>query len=176
MKKTKIMKTPHWFSRNRFTSHLRIASAGALFIAAAVALVAASSGSSSSYDISTLAGKVASVNGVQGLGIRFSGVIEQEAEEPSASRPGPFTPFTPITPTHVLTSPLDGMTVTPPAVTVNQDTAFAQQNETAIAVDPNNSNRLVGGANDSVTRTWSCFVNGTPCSAFGGGRYSGTYY
>src|SRR5215470_13046199 len=143
MKKIKNMKTPHWFSRNRFTSHLRIASAGALFIAAAVALVAASSGSSSSYDISTLAGKVASVNGVQGLGIRFSGFIEQEAEEPSAPPRGPFTP---ITPTHVLTSPLDGMTVTPPAVTVNQDTAFAAQNETAIAIDPNNMNRIVGGA------------------------------
>lgn len=163
-------------NRNRFTSHLRIASAGALFIAAAVALVAASSGSSSSYDISTLAGKVASVNSVQGLGIRFSGLIEQEAEEPNASRPGPFTPFTPITPTHVLTSPLDGMTVTPPAVTVNQDTAFAAQNETAIAIDPNNPNRIVGGANDNVTKTWSCFVNGTPCSAFGTGGYSGTYY
>jgi hypothetical protein len=58
---------------------------------------------------------------------------------------------------------------------VNRDTAAAPQNETAIAVDPNNSNRIVGGANDYVTRTWSCFVGTTPCSALGDG-YSGTYY
>jgi hypothetical protein len=166
------MKSNNWFSRNRFVSHLRITSASALFIAAGIALVAASSSSGPSYDITTLAGKVASVNGVQGLGIRFSAFIEQEAEEPSAPPPGPLTP---ITPTHVLTSPLDGTTVTPPAITVNQDTAAATQNETAIAVDPNNSNRIVAGANDYVTRTWPCTVNGTPCSALGDG-YSGTYY
>ena len=63
----------------------------------------------------------------------------------------------------------------PPNVLVNQDTAGAPQNETAIAVDPNNPNRIVGGANDYVTRTWSCFVDGTPCSGLGDG-YSGTYY
>jgi hypothetical protein len=166
------MENPHWFSRNRLFSQLRIASASALFIAAAVTLVAASSRSSPSYDITTLAGKVAAVNSVQGLGIRFSAFIQQEAEEPTALPPGPIRP---ITPTHVLTSPLDGTTVTPPAVTVNQDTAAASQNETAIAVDPNNSNRIVAGANDYVTRTWSCYVNGTPCSALGEG-YSGTYY
>jgi hypothetical protein len=41
--------------------------------------------------------------------------------------------------------------------------------------DPNNPNRIVGGANDYVTRTWNCTVNGIPCSALGDG-YSGTYY
>jgi hypothetical protein len=163
------MKTPYWFNRNRFTSPVRIASASALFIAAAMALVAASSGSSRSYDISTLAGKVASLHGVRGLQIRFSAFIEQEAEETSGSAPLAITPI------HVLTSPLDGTTVTPPAVTVNQDTAAASQNETAIAVDPNNPNRIVGGANDYVTRTWSCFVDTTACSALGDG-YSGTYF
>src|SRR5205823_3283495 len=60
-------------------------------------------------------------------------------------------------------------------VAVRPSTAAAPQNETAIAVDPNNPNRIVGGANDYVTRTWSCFVDGTPCSALGDG-YSGTYY
>src|SRR5207247_10758287 len=30
-------------------------------------------------------------------------------------------------------------------------------------------------SNDYVTRTWSCTVNGTPCSALGD-AYSGTYY
>jgi hypothetical protein len=166
------MKTPRSFNRNRFSSHLRIASASALFIAAAIALVAASSSSSPSYDISTLAGKVASLKGTAGLQIRFSAFIEQEAEEPGAP-PGPFT--TPITPTYVLSSPLDGTTIVAPNVLVNQDTAAAPQNETAIAVDPNNPNRIVGGANDYVTRTWSCFVGDTPCSALGDG-YSGTYY
>ena len=120
-----------------------------------------------SYDTSTLAGKIASVNGTAGLNIRFSAFIEQEAAA--------------TTPADVLAS--DGATVTnggagsavlPPDVTVNQDTAAAPQNETAIAVDPNNANRVVGSANDYVTRTWSCFVGGTPCSALGDG-YSGTF-
>jgi hypothetical protein len=167
------MKTPHWFSRNRFFSLVRIASAGTLISAAAtMAFVAASSGFTPSYDISTLAGKVAVVNGTQGLGIRFSAFIQQEADEPGGA-PTPLS--SPITPTFVLTSPWDGTSVTPPAVTANQDTAAAPQNETTIAVDPNNANRIVGGANDYVTRTWNCTVNGTPCSALGDG-YSGTYY
>jgi hypothetical protein len=122
------------------------------------------------YDITTLAGKVASLHGTAGLQIRFSAYLEEEAEEDSAA-----PTQTPITPAFVLSSPLDGTTVTPPAVTVNQDTAGAPQNETAIAVDPNNPSRVVAGANDYVTRTWSCTVGGTPCSALGDG-YSGTYF
>lgn len=122
------------------------------------------------YDINTLAGKVASVNGTAGLQIRFSAFIEQQADqEDSAAAPGT------ITPANVLTSPLDGTSVAAPAVTVNKDTAAASQNETAIAVDPNNPNRIVAAANDYVTRTWSCSVSGTPCSALGDG-YSGTYF
>lgn len=123
------------------------------------------------YDINTLAGKVASLNGTAGLQIRFSALIEQEAalEEPN------LTPSTPITPAFVLGSPLDGNTVLPPAVTVNQDSAGGPQNETAIAVDPNNPQRVVAAANDYVTRTWSCDISGTPCSALGDG-YSGTYF
>ncbi len=126
---------------------------------------------SPTYDITTLAGKVASLNGTAGLQIRFSAFIEEEAnvEAPNLS------PSAPIAPAFVLSSPLDGNTVLPPAVTVNQDTAAAPQNETMIAVDPNNPNRVVAAANDYVTRTWSCMVNGVPCSALGDG-YSGTYY
>jgi hypothetical protein len=60
-------------------------------------------------------------------------------------------------------------------VLVNRDTAAAPQNETSIAVDPNNANRVVSSANDYVTRTWTCTISGTPCSALGDG-YSGTYY
>src|SRR5215831_17712072 len=139
------MKSDHWFIlRNRFASHLRIAGGGVLFIAAAaIAFIAVrpSGAGTPTYNINTLAGKVVSLRGTAGLQIRFSAFLEQEAEEQSA----PKGPMTPITPTHVLTSPLDGTTVIPPAVTVNQDTAAASQNETAIAVDPNNSSRIVGG-------------------------------
>jgi hypothetical protein len=126
--------------------------------------------SNPTYDITTLAGKVASVNGTAGLQIRFSALIEQEAQESSAP-----SVTTPITPSFVLSSPLDGSSVTAPDVTVNQDTAAAPQNETAIAVDPNNPSRVVAAANDYVTRTWNCFVGSTPCSALGDG-YSGTYF
>jgi hypothetical protein len=171
------MKTIRWFTRsNPVRSHLRIAIAGALVLtSAAMAFIAlrpssaVAAQSAPPYNINTLAGKVASVNGTAGLGIRFSAFIEQEAQEQSA----PFTAA--ITPAHVLTSPLDGPTIMAPDVLVNQDTAAAPQNETAIAVDPNNPNRIVGGANDYVTRTWSCFVGTTPCSALGD-AYSGTYF
>jgi len=133
-----------------------------------VANVAASA---QKYDINTLAGKVAAVNGTAGLQIRFSAFIEQEASIESTNT----TPSAPINPTYVLSSPLDGNSVLPPDVTVNQDTAGAPQNETAIAVDPNNPNRIVAAANDYVPRTWACEVNGVPCSSLGDG-YSGTYY
>lgn len=145
--------------------------AAAIGVLAIVLLAARAQAASPVYDISTLAGKVASLNGTAGLQIRFSALIEEEAalEEPN------LTPTAPITPAFVLSSPLDGDTVLGPAVTVNRDTAGAPQNETAIAVDPNNPNRVVAAANDYVTRTWSCSIDGTPCSALGDG-YSGTYF
>jgi len=143
--------------------------AALLGLAGSFTAVQASNGPT--YDITTLAGKVASLNGTAGLQIRFSSLIEQEAQESGAT--SPYT-STPITPANVLSSPLDGSSVAAPNVTVNQDTAAASQNETAIAVDPNNPNRVVAAANDYVTRTWSCTVSGTPCSALGDG-YSGTY-
>ena len=121
------------------------------------------------YDINTLAGKVASLNGTAGLQIRFSAFIEEEAEEEDATNANA------ISPAFVQSSPLDGNSIQAPNVLVNQDTAAASQNETAIAVDPNNPNRVVAAANDYVSRTWSCTVNNAPCSAQGDG-YSGTYY
>ena len=142
----------------------------------ALVLVAAltvqpSAAAQQTYDINTLAGKVASLNGTAGLQVRFSAFIEEEAEEEEPN----LVPAAPITPSFVLSSPLDGNTIAAPAVLVNQDTAGAPQNETAIAVDPNNPNRVVASANDYVTRTWACGVNGTPCSTLGDG-YSGTYF
>jgi hypothetical protein len=125
------------------------------------------------YNINTLAGKVASVNGTAGLQIRFSAFIEEEADPSEMTIPSAATPT--ITPNFVLSSTLDGSTIKAPDVLVNQDTAAAPQNETSIAVDPNNPNRVVASANDYVARTWSCLISGTPCSALADG-YSGTYF
>jgi hypothetical protein len=148
-----------------------IVATAALIVGLVMVGGASSSPAEPGYDINTLAGKVASLNGTAGLQIRFSAFIEEEAADPSALPPA----SPPITPAFVLSSPLDGTSVLAPNVTVNQDTAAATQNETAIAVDPNNPNRVVAAANDYTTRTWSCVVNGTPCSALGDG-YSGTYF
>ena len=123
------------------------------------------------FDITTLKGKVASLYSTAGLQIRFSAFIEEEAQEPDATPASP----TPINPAFVLSSPLDGTSVAAPDITVNQDTAAAPQNETAIAVDPNNPNRVVAAANDYAARTWSCTISGTPCSALAD-AYSGTYF
>jgi hypothetical protein len=139
-----------------------------LTLAAAAALSPTAWGQT--YDINTLAGKVASVNGTAGLQIRFSAFIEEQSAD--ASAPGAAGPITPV---NVLSSPLDGTSILAPAVTVNQDTAGAPQNETSIAVDPNNPRRVVASMNDYVTRTWTCSIGGTPCSALGDG-YSGTYF
>ena len=156
--------------RNQFFTWMFLLAFALSGIAPGVGVAAAAA---PKYDITTLAGKVASLNGTAGLQIRFSAFIEEEADM-TDSEPNP-NPGTPISPVYVLSSPLDGASVQPPDVTVNQDRAAAPQNETAIAVDPNNPNRIVAGANDYVTRTWNCFINGTPCSQLGDG-YSGTYY
>jgi hypothetical protein len=155
--------------------YLRIRSALAVGAVVAVCTTILLAGSASAatpaqrYDISTLAGKVASVNGTGWLQIRFSAFLEEEAQDSAAP---PVS--SPITPTFVPGSPLDGNTIAPPDVTVNQDTAGAPQNETAIAVNPNNPHQVVAAANDYVTRTWTCTIGATPCSALGDG-YSGTY-
>ena len=150
-------------------------SLGAVLVAVAMLTVALPSAiaASPTYDISTLAGKVAALHGTAGLQVRFSAFLEEEAgQDEEAPDPGPATP---ITPGLVLSSPLDGTSIAAPNVLVNQDTAGAPQNETSIAVDPNNANRVVSSANDYVSRTWTCTISGTPCSALGDG-YSGTYY
>lgn len=144
----------------------------ALVLAASPGYAGSSTSSAPTYDINTLAGKMAAIDATPGLIIRASAFVQEEADAGVLSNPGPYAP---ITPTFVLSSPLDGTSVASPAVTVNQDTAAAPQNEPAIAVDPNNPMRLVAGMNDYVTRTWSCTVGSTPCSALGDG-YSGTYF
>ncbi|HVG37074.1 MAG TPA: hypothetical protein VNA10_05030, partial [Thermoplasmata archaeon] len=110
---------------------------GFVVIAAGVQVSAASSNTSSSpsYNITTLAGKVASIQGTQGFYLRASALIEQEADNSEVGASPPYSPD-PITPMFVLSSPLDGTSVGPGAVVVNQDPNAATQNEPAIAVDP----------------------------------------
>ncbi len=145
----------------------------ALVLAASPAYAASSTSSAPTYNLNTLAGKMASIDATPGLIIRASGYLQQEAD--AGVVPPSSAPATPISPTYVVTSPLDATSVAPPAVTVNQDTAAAPQNEPAVAVDPNNAMRIVVGMNEYASRAWTCSVDGTPCSALGDG-YSGTYY
>jgi hypothetical protein len=159
-----------FISGRSFMKKLVVLAASAALVSAALLAGPPAQASAPTYNISTLAGKVASLNGTAGLQIRFSAYVEHEA---SGEVSAPSSPA--LTPTNVLSSPWDGTSVAAPAVTVNQDTAAAPQNETAIAVDPNNPNRVVGSANDYVARTWACSISGTPCSALGDG-YSGTYF
>jgi hypothetical protein len=119
------------------------------------------------YDVTTLKGKVAAVDGTAGLQIRMSAFIEVEADDEAASVLAPDG--------ATLGDPADGGVILAPDYVMNQDTAGAPQNETSIAVDPNNPLRVVGSANDYVSRTWPCMIDSTPCSALGDG-YSGTYY
>src|SRR3989442_6501160 len=95
---------------------------GFAVIAAGVQVSAASSTTSSSptFDITTLAGKVASIQATQGFYLRASALIEQEADSSDVGAPPPYSP-TPITPAHVLSSPLHGTSVSSPAVVVDQD-------------------------------------------------------
>ena len=147
---------------------------GAILVALGLLLASlppAATAGSPTYDITTLAGKVAALRGTAGLQVRFSALLEEEAAE-TEDIPAPEAP---ISPAFVLSSPLDGTSIQAPNVRVNQDTAAAPQNETAIATDPNNPSRIVASANDYVSRTWTCSVDGTPCSALGE-AYSGTYY
>src|SRR5438093_11629089 len=148
---------------------------GFAVMTAGVQVSAASSiASSPTYDITTLAGKVASIRGTQGFYLRASALIEQEADNLDVGAPPPYS-STPISPIHVLSSPLDGTSVLSPAVVVDQDTNAASQNEPAIAADPGNPNRIVVGMNDYVSRTWSCAIAGTPWRALGD-AYSGAYF
>ena len=128
----------------------------------------------STFDINTLAGKQAAVSAASPT-LNISAFVQDDWATTDAAPGDPTPDSSPITPAHVLSSPLDGSSIAAPDVTVNQDKHAAPQNETAIAVDPNNPGRVVVGTNDYVTRTWSCTVGTTPCSRLGDG-YSGTNY
>ncbi len=132
----------------------------------AVSLFGTATASAPTYDTSTIAGKVASVQGTAGLQIRMSAFLDADATaiNDADALGSDGATLAAGSPTNVLL----------PAVTVNQDRNAAPQNETSIAVDPNNPNIVVGSANDYVARTWACTVSGTPCSALADG-YSGAY-
>lgn len=149
---------PNW----RLGARLGLTALGGLAV-----VVSSTFAGSAPNDVSTLRGKVDAVRGTAGLQIRMSAFIEVEAEDDA---PGVLAPDG-----ATLSDMSDGGAVKLPDVVMNQDIAGAPQNETSIAVDPNNPNRVVGSANDYVTRTWSCTIGATPCSALGDG-YSGTYY
>lgn len=132
----------------------------------AVSVYGTATASTPTYDTSTLAGKVASVQGTAGLQIRMSAFLDEGATVSNAADllGSDGATLAAGSPTNVLS----------PAVTVNQDQNAAPQNETSIAVDPNNPQIVVGSANDYVARTWACTISGTPCSALSDG-YSGAY-
>src|SRR6266550_4266879 len=115
--------------------------------------------SQTSYDINTLAGKLASVSNTPGLLISLSGYLQQEADmsDQATNSAAATSTNSAITPTYVLNSTLDGTTVKSPDVTVNQDTLAATQNEPTVAVDPNNPNRMVVGSNDGG-QSWCCIA------------------
>ena len=163
----------------RLRSRIRAALTGAAILlpvlVGSIASSPATVGASSfTFDINTLAGKQAAVSAAN-PSLQISAFVEDDWATTDAAPGDPTPTSSVITPTYVLSSKLDGKTITAPAVTVNQDVHAAPQNETAIAVDPNNAKRVVVGSNDYVTRTWSCSVGTTPCSRLGDG-YSGTNY
>ena len=70
--------------------------AAAMVVTFASPVAQAKSTSDPTYDINTLAGKVASLHGTAGLQIRFSAFLEEEAADVSA--PPAAQPITPTTP------------------------------------------------------------------------------
>jgi hypothetical protein len=140
---------------------------------------AISSSLTQKFDITTLKGKAASLRATAPSDVRFSARMEFAADDDDGET-SPDALLAPGSDVFALPNPavLDGNAIlgAPDVVVVNQDHGGAPQNETSVAVDPNNPNRIVAGANDYVTGTWDCFLApGFPCSAIADG-YSGSYF
>jgi len=140
---------------------------------------AISSALTQKFDITTLKGKAASLRATAPSEVRFSARMEFAADDDDGET-SPDALLAPGSDVFALPNPaaLDGNTIlgAPDVVVVNQDHGGAPQNETSVAVDPNNPNRIVAGANDYVTGTGDCFLApGFPCSAIADG-YSGSYF
>src|SRR5438094_5740735 len=90
---------------------------------------------SKTYDTTTLAGKLASVNDTPGLYFSLSDFLQEEADTSDQAPPPP--PSTAKTPTFFLSRPLDCNSRQPPDLTRNQRLNGPPQNEQALADDPN---------------------------------------
>jgi len=133
---------------------------------------ASSSALTQKFDITTLKGKAASLRATAPSEIRFSARMEFAADDDDGET-SPDALLAPGSDLFAVPNPalLDGN-----AILGAQDHGGAPQNETSVAVDPNNPNRIVAGANDYVTGTWDCFLAPAfPCSAIADG-YSGSYF
>src|SRR2546425_12065739 len=109
----------------RYVAGIVVLVLGFVLIAAGAPASAASKGNSQTFDITTLAGKVASIQAKDGVYLRVSPFLEQEADAADAAPvPGPSSP---ITPTFILSRPLDGTSVAAPPLTVNPDQPGAAQ-------------------------------------------------
>src|SRR2546430_8391577 len=93
---------------------------GFVLIAAGAPASAASKGNSQTFDITTLAGKIASIQATDGFYLRVSPFLEQDADAADAAPAA--GPSAPITPTFILPGPAVGPTPAAPAATVHQDT------------------------------------------------------
>src|SRR5205823_7177262 len=89
---------------------------------------------SKTYDTTTLAGKLASVNDTPGLYFSLSDFLQEEADT-SDQAPTP-TPATPLTPPPVLSRPLPRHSVQPPPPTATPALNSPPPNKPAVAVDP----------------------------------------
>src|SRR5437870_5363795 len=165
----RVFRRLRWGTSMKSIVSLVLVVLGFAVIAAGVQVSAASPNTSASptYDITTLAGKVASIRGTQGFYLRTSALLEQEADNLDVGASPPHSPNA-ITPTFVLSSPLDGTSVSSPAVVVNQDPNAASQNEPVIAVDPGNPSRIAVAVNKGTfdsdgTLSWGAptFINPT---------------
>src|SRR5213596_2255345 len=94
-----------WGKAMRYTAPVVLLVVGFALIAVGMPTFAAAGSSAPTFDITTLAGKVASVRATDGLYLRVSAFLEDEADADDAfAAPGPSTPITPV---FVLSSPLD---------------------------------------------------------------------
>src|SRR5207247_6621064 len=89
---------------------------------------------SKTYDTTTLAGKLASVNDTPGLYFSLSDFLQEEAD--TSDQAPPPTPSTPITPPFVLSRPLHANTAQPPALPLNQHLNHAPHTTPPRATNP----------------------------------------
>src|SRR2546422_10767995 len=105
---TRVFRRLRWGTSMKSIVSLVLVVLGFAVIAAGVQVSAASSNTSASptYNITTLAGKVASIRATQGFYLRTSAPTAHEADSLDARASHPYS-ATAITPTYVLSRALD---------------------------------------------------------------------